>query len=178
MCCGRHCVSPHSELLTWDALKGTSRESAFSLLLLGTSCPGSSWEPVTSKGRTHSNKVSACQTICCVDCVPGSTVSWRLRCYLSPAPLWLLRLLGRVASWASGAQTLPSVTCAGTKHDARNTMSLQPGDEHGAGMRGCGVAVLVRIRGGQFRSGSSLLVCLVHPLLPVTRRHFFHIWIT
>lgn len=68
LCCGRHCVSPHSELLTWDALKGTSRESAFSLLLLGTSCPGSSWEPVTNKGRTHSNKVSGCQATCCVDC--------------------------------------------------------------------------------------------------------------
>lgn len=35
--CARHFVSLHSELLTWDGLKGTH-------------CPGSNWELFTNKG--------------------------------------------------------------------------------------------------------------------------------
>lgn len=50
---------------------------------------------------------------------------------------------------------------AGIKQDVRLIMILQPGDEHAAGVRCCGEALP--------------MCALVHPVLPVTRRHFFHI---
>lgn len=51
-----HCMAgsllSHTALLTFDGLEGTNRESAFSLLLLGTCC----WELVTNKGKIQSNQ--------------------------------------------------------------------------------------------------------------------------
>lgn len=52
--CGRQSLSPHRELLTLDGLRGTNRESTFSLLLLGTCC----WGLVPNKGKTSQTSVS------------------------------------------------------------------------------------------------------------------------
>lgn len=49
----------------------------------------------------------------------------------------------------------------GIKQDVRLKMTLQPGDEHAAGARCCREALP--------------MCALVHPVLPVTRRHFFHV---
>jgi hypothetical protein len=93
--CGRQSVSPHKELLTLDGLERTNRESAFSLLLLGTCC----WGLFPTRG-----KPVKCGPSPAGPCLaPGTAVSWKHRWFLppvkwAPAPLWLPRLLGTVVS--------------------------------------------------------------------------------